>query len=49
MTSIQKIALQLMAEENLGAVIVAGFGWVFPVNVRNSQEVAFAVVATLSK
>lgn len=49
LTTIQKIALYLMEEENLGAVLVAGFGFVFPVHVRQNVAVAEAVVARLSK
>lgn len=35
MTSIQKQALHLMMEENIGCLIVAGFGWVWPTDIRN--------------
>lgn len=35
MTAIQRRALALMAEENIGCLIVQGFGWVWPTHVRN--------------
>lgn len=35
MTQIQKQALRLMAEQNIGAMPVAGFGWIFPTHIRN--------------
>lgn len=35
MTSIQKQALGLMAEQNIGCMVVKGFGWVWPTNIRN--------------
>lgn len=35
MTEIQKQALTLMAEQNIGAIQVKGFGWVFPTHIRN--------------
>lgn len=49
MTTIQKIALHIMTDENIGAVLVAGHGWVFPCHIRKSIEVAQAVVETLAK
>ncbi len=49
MKTIQRIALHLMAEENIGALLVKGFGWVFPCRVRESVAVAEAVVARLSR
>lgn len=44
MTTIQKLALAIMAEENIGAIIVNGYGWVWPEQVRSSEEVAYAVI-----
>jgi hypothetical protein len=35
MTQIQKQALRLMAEQNIGCLLVKGFGWVWPTNIRN--------------
>lgn len=49
MTTIQKTALELMAEKNLGALIVSGYGWVWPHHIRESVAVAKAVVSQLSK
>lgn len=49
MTTIQKIALHVMNDRNLGAVLVAGHGWVFPCHIRNSVEVAYAAVVAMAK
>ncbi len=49
MTTIQRIALNLMAEDNIGALLVKGYGYVFLCHIRASEEVAFAVVEKLSK
>lgn len=35
MTEIQRHALRLMADENIGAMPVKGFGWIFPTHIRN--------------
>lgn len=35
MTQIQRQALRLMAEQNIGAMPVKGFGWIFPTHIRN--------------
>lgn len=35
MTDIQKRALALMAEQNIGCLLVKGFGWVWPTHIRN--------------
>ena len=35
MTSIQRRALSLMAEQSIGCLIVKGFGWVWPTHLRN--------------
>jgi hypothetical protein len=35
MTEIQKQALRLMDEQNVGCLLVKGFGWVWPTNLRN--------------
>jgi hypothetical protein len=35
MTYTQRHALALMAEQNIGCLIVKGFGWVWPTHVRN--------------
>ena len=45
MATIQRIALQIMYEENIGAVLVPVHGWVFPEHVRRNEDVAHAVVA----
>lgn len=38
MTNIQKEALELMAEQNIGAMPVKGFGWIFPTHLRNDGD-----------
>ncbi|MCA9414170.1 MAG: hypothetical protein KC944_23355 [Candidatus Omnitrophica bacterium] len=37
MTQVQKDALQAMANRNIGAVLISGFGWVFPTHVRDDD------------
>ncbi len=46
MTQIQKQALKMMAEKNIGA-IVTRFGYTWPCDIRESEEKAAAVVARL--
>lgn len=43
MTSTQKMALDLMREERLGAVVTRR-GWTWPEDVRNDNGAALAVV-----
>ena len=38
MTDIQKQALRLMEEQNIGCLLVKGFGWVWPTNIRNDGD-----------
>ena len=35
MNKTQKAALKLMDEQNIGAMPVKGFGWIFPTHLRN--------------
>ena len=58
MTRTQKIALAMMADRNIGSILVQGFGWVWPTNIRNdggqfgkvkAQVVAERIVAKLMK
>lgn len=58
LTITQKTALNAMAKNNTGALIVAGFGWVFPTHIRNDrneltvaqvEEMCGKVIATLTK
>jgi hypothetical protein len=49
LTATQKTALRMMGEENLGAILIKDFGWVWPEDIRNSEEAAKAVVARLQK
>ena len=58
MNTTQRLALNLMAEGSHGALLVAGFGWVFPTHIRDYRDakgqdrakaIAEAVVAKLSK
>lgn len=37
LATLQKKALVAMAKDNTGALLVAGFGWVFPTHVRNDR------------
>jgi hypothetical protein len=37
MTNIQRHALELMEQENLGCLLVKSFGWVWPTNIRNDH------------
>ena len=46
MTYYQKLALQVMADDNIGAVITK-FGWTWPQHVRDSEEKAIAVLSAL--
>ena len=45
-TTYQRMALQAMADDNVGA-IVTKFGWTWPEHVRQSEEKAIAVLAAL--
>jgi len=47
MTSDQKLALRMMSERNLGAVVTR-FGWTWPCQIRHSEEIASAVVEVLN-
>jgi hypothetical protein len=49
LTATQKTALRMMGEENLGAILVQGLGWVWPQDIRDSEKTAEAVVARLQK
>jgi hypothetical protein len=46
MTTLQRMALVAMAEDNCGAVLAAG-KWCFPVHVRESEDVAIQVLSVL--
>lgn len=35
MTNIQRQALRMMEAENLGTILIKGFGWVWPTHIRN--------------
>jgi len=48
MGEIQKQALKMMAEQNIGAVITR-FGWTWPHHVEESEEKAQAVISRLSQ
>lgn len=48
MSTIQRQALQMMSDENRGA-IVTRFGWTWPCDIRQSDEKAQAVVDTLTR
>ncbi len=49
MTDAQKTALNLMAAENTGAILVKGYGWVWPHDIRDSEAVALAVIDRYAK
>jgi hypothetical protein len=54
MTTTQKTALKMLAKDNTGALYVPSMrhvngGWIFPEAIRNSEEVAEAVVARLER
>jgi len=48
MTATQREALAKMYDKNLGAVLVNGYGWVWPQMIRESNEVAVAVLARIA-
>jgi hypothetical protein len=57
MSDTQKAALALMREKNLGAVVVRGFGYVWPTHIRNdggrfgdenAERAAEAILARLA-
>lgn len=43
----QRTALWLMREQNLGAVLTSGLGWVWPQQIRESEQAALAVLEVL--
>lgn len=46
MTALQRLALRAMSDRNLGA-LVTRYGWTWPHHVRESEEVAKAVLDAL--
>ncbi len=49
MNEIQRKALREMAERGIGAMLVLGFGWVWPETIRNSEQAARRVLDMLIK
>ena len=46
MTSDQKLALRMMSDRNIGAMVTR-FGWTWPETVRNNEEAAGEVIRIL--
>ena len=46
MTSDQRLALRMMADQNIGA-IVTRFGWTWPCTIEKNEEAASEVVRIL--
>jgi len=44
MNQMQRVVLDVMADENIGAVRVPLFGWVFPEQIRRNADAAYAVL-----
>lgn len=38
MTEIQRQALRMLDDQNIGCLLVAGFGWVWPTDIRNDFD-----------
>jgi hypothetical protein len=49
MSEIQRKAIREMAERGIGALLVMGFGWVWPQNIRDSEQAARRVLDMLVK
>jgi hypothetical protein len=49
MSDAQRLALELMADRSIGALLVLGLGWVWPDNIRQSEATAERVLDVLRK
>ena len=49
MSEIQRKALQELAARGIGALLVMGFGWVWPQTIRDSEQAARRVLDMLIK
>lgn len=49
MSDTQHLALELMADRSIGALLVLGLGWIWPENIRQSENVAERVLDVLRK
>jgi hypothetical protein len=49
MSEIQRKALREMAERGIGAMLVMGFGWVWPQTIRDNEQAARRVLDMLIK
>jgi hypothetical protein len=47
MSDVQRKALQEMSERGIGALLVLGLGWVWPENIRQSEQAAERVLTII--
>jgi hypothetical protein len=49
MSELQRLALREMPDRSIGVLLVLGYGWVWPENVRQSEAIAERVLDVLRK